>query len=265
VDVKNKISAIYSLEQLSADDTVIHRLHPLSKILCSFVFIITVISFDRFDFSRLIPFVFYPAILIPLSQTPFKMVFKRLLIVLPFCLFIGISNIIIERDIAFTLGNIYISYGMLSFFSIIFRACLCVTAVILLMASTSFSDLTLQLRKLHIPEIFIIIFEMTYRYIGVLFTETASLQTAYSLRSAGKKGIVIRHAGSFIGSLLLRSFERAERIYAAMQCRGYALGKENKVKRKLQKKDVFYCIIVSSLVLFFRFFDIGKVLNVANF
>ena len=263
MSIKNKISEIYSLEQLSAQDTVVHRLHPLGKIFCSFVFIITVISFDRFDFSRLIPFVFFPAILIPLSQTPFKIVFKRLLIVLPFCLFIGISNILIERDIAFTFGNISVSYGVLSFFSIIFRACLCITAVIILIASTSFFNLTSQLRKLHIPEIFIIMFEMTYRYIGVLFNETASLQTAYNLRSAGKKGIVIRHAGAFIGSLLLRSFDRADHIYSAMQCRGYSLGKENPPKRKMRKADIFYCTLVCSLCLFFRFFDIGKFLNVA--
>ena len=260
MSIRNKISAIYSLEQLSAEDTVIHRLHPLSKLLCTFILIITVISFNRHDFNRLIPYMFYPMVLIPLSQVPFRLVFKRVLIVLPFCLFIGISNILTERDIAFTLGNINISYGMLSFFVIIFRACLCVTALILLAVSTPFSDLTSQLRKLRIPEIFIIIFEMTYRYIGVLFTETSSLQTAYALRSAGKKGVLVRNAGTFIGSLLLRSFDRAERIYAAMQCRGYSLGKENQRKRKLQKADIFYCTLVGSLCLFFRFFDAGKIL-----
>jgi cobalt/nickel transport system permease protein len=258
MDIRNRISEIYSLEQLSAGNTVIHRLHPGAKLFGAFVFIAAVISFDRHDFGGLIPFIFYPAILMPLSNTPFAMPHKRVLTVLPFCLFIGISNLLLEREPAFTVLNVAVSGGLLSFCVILFRAYLCVIAVLLLIAATPFTDLTAQLRKLRIPEIFIIMFEMTYRYIAVLFSEAASMRTAYALRGAGKKGVGIGHAGTFIGSLLLRSIDRAERIYSAMQCRGYALGKSRKIKRKLKTADVVYCVIICSMCLFFRFFAIGK-------
>jgi cobalt/nickel transport system permease protein len=78
------------------------------------------------------------------------------------------------------------------------------------------------MRCFRIPHIFIVMFEMTYRYIGVLVTEAYSMFISYSLRNASAKGIVIKDMGCFTGQLLLRSFDRADRVYNAMKCRGYA-------------------------------------------
>jgi cobalt/nickel transport system permease protein len=257
VDIRNKLNAIYSLEQLSAGNTVIHRIHPMCKLIAAFVFIITVLSFGRHDLGRLIPFIFYPVILMSLSETPYVLLLKRVLIAIPFCLFVGISNVALEQGTAFSLGSINVSFGVLSFCVILYRACLCVMAVVLLAAVTPFAELTAQLRRLKIPDIFILVFEMTYRYIGVLFTEAASMRMAYFLRGAGSGGVDIRHAGNFIGCLLLRSFDRAERIYSAMNCRGYMMREMNPEKKKICIKDLMYCASICSLCLLFRFIDTG--------
>jgi len=58
--MKNQISELYALEQLSGGDTCVHRLHPTMKLLTTAVFIITVVSFDRYAFGRLVPYIFYP-------------------------------------------------------------------------------------------------------------------------------------------------------------------------------------------------------------
>jgi cobalt/nickel transport system permease protein len=255
MDVKNKISEIYSLEQLSAGKTIIHQLHPMCKFITTLVFIVTVLSFGRHDLGRLMPFIFFPAILAALSETPFTLILKRVLIVMPFCLFIGISNLLLEGGTAFTLGNLHVSYGILSFLVIIYRAFLCVSAVLLLVAATPFMELTRVMRQLKIPEVFVVMFEMTYRYIGVLLDEAASMRIAYILRG-GSKSIDIRHAGSFIGCLLLRSFDRAERIYSAMKCRGYPSGLENKENFRFSARDAVYTALVCTLCLLFRFTDI---------
>lgn len=253
--MKNKIQELYTLEQLSNGNTCIHRLHPLVKLLASVVFIITVVSFDKYAFGRLLPYIFYPLLLMALSETPYSMLIKRGFIALPFCLFAGLTNMIFDRTLAFAIGSIGISYGIISFFTLLFRTYLCVMAVLILVSVTPLSELTNEMRRLKIPNILIIIFEMTYRYIGVLLSEAYSMYIAYSLRSTNKKGIEIRDMGSFIGQLLLKSFDRAERVYSAMKCRGYAIHNLSQSGRKLKQKDIIFFIIVCLVCITFRFVD----------
>lgn len=245
------------MEQLSDNNTSIHSLHPMAKLLSASVFIVAVVSFDRYAFGSMIPYIFYTVVLMALSEIPYSLLLKRVLIALPFCLFAGISNMFFDRAIAFTAGSFSVSYGAVSLFTILFRTYLCVMAVLILVATTPFGELTMQLRQLKVPNIFVTMFEMTYRYIGVLLEEVSSMHIAYTLRSTNKKGIDLRHMGSFVGQLLLRSFDRAERIYSAMKCRGYALHDFSRKNKKLVGKDIIYLIVICALSIFFRVFDVG--------
>ena len=72
------------------------------------------------------------------------------------------------------------------------------------------------------------IISFMYRYLAVLSDEATRMSRARASRSAqpdGKGGGSIvwraRVTGSMVGSLFLRSYERSERIYAAMQARGF--------------------------------------------
>lgn len=256
-DIKSKIQEIYSLEQLSRQKSPVHSRHPSVKLISALVYIITVVSFDTAEFSRLIPFVFYPVILMSLSGTPWKPVLKRAAIALPFAVLAGISNIIYDREAVYIIGSLIISRGMLSFASLLIRTFYCVTAVLILIAVTPFGELSDQLRRMHVPGIFVLIFEMTYRYIGALLEEASSMYTAYILRSTKHKGLQIRHMGSFIGQLLIRSFDRAERVYSAMKCRGYSeIYRLKKVKRLLPA-DYIYLILACLPFITLRVYDIS--------
>ena len=260
--MKNRIHEFYALELTAAGDTCIHRLHPLVKILTSAVFIVTVVSFDRYALKQLIPYIFYPALLAALAGTPYSMLIKRFLIALPFCLFAGISNVIFDRATAFTIYGITVSYGVLSLFAILFKTYLCVMAVLILVSVTPFSQLTGTLRRLRVPYIFITMFEMTYRYIGVLLNEAYSMFTAYSLRNPDRKGIEMKDMGGFAGLLLIRSFDRADRIYNAMKCRGYAATDTQHNSSGPALKDIAFFVIVCLLCVMFRFVDVNKELAV---
>jgi cobalt/nickel transport system permease protein len=205
--------------------------------------------------GRLIPYIFYTMLLTALSETPYPVLLKRFLVALPFCLFAGISNVIFDRTTAFAIGGITVSYGLISLITILFKTYLCVTAVLILVSVTPFSQLTGTLRRLRIPNIFITMFEMTYRYIGVLLYEAYSMSVAYSLRKPGGKGIEMRDTGSFAGQLLIRSFDRADRVYNAMKCRGYSLQSVTHNHRKPALKDIVFFGIVSVLCVTFRFVD----------
>lgn len=241
------------MERLSGGNTCVHRLHPAAKLLTTAVFLFAVVSFDRYALSRLIPYVFFPTLMAALSETPYALLFKRFCVALPFCLFAGITNLLFDRMAAFAIGDVVVSYGAISFCVILFKTYLCVMAVLTLVATTPLADLTQTMRRWRFPQIFIVIFEMTYRYIGVLFNEAYTMHIAYSLRSAGAKALQMRDMGSFVGQLLLRSFDRAERVYSAMKCRGYALHSFPQGGAGWARKDICFCAIVCALCATLRF------------
>ena len=232
----------------------------MAKLITTLVFVLSVVSLDRYALGRLTPYVFYPVLLIALSDTPYAPLLKRALIALPFCLFAALSNAFIDRAPALILGDMAISYGAISFFAVMLRAYLCVMAVLVLAAVTPFSELTAQLRRLRVPTIMVTVFEMTYRYIGVLLEETASMVTVYRLRAGQQGRVDMRHMGNMLGQLLLRSFARAERVYAAMQCRGYALAESKRRRDPLAARDALYMVSVSAACLLFRFLDMSALI-----
>jgi len=256
LNIGNAAGEMYSFERLSEGSSLIHSRHSLVKLISTLVLIISVVSFGRYEVGRLVPYVFYPVIIAALSGTPWKPLGKRAALALPFVLFAGISNIIFDRGAAVTLGAVTLSYGMLSCLSLLFRAFLCVAAVMLLVATTPLRELVGQLRRLHTPDIFVTIFEMTYRYIGTLLDEASTMYTAYMLRSPDRKGLEMKHMGSFTGQLLIRSFDRAERVYNAMKCRGYALRQTVKIRKRLIPADYIYLAATCIPCVALRLFDI---------
>ncbi|MDO4466067.1 MAG: cobalt ECF transporter T component CbiQ [Bacillota bacterium] len=260
LDIRSKLSDMYSLEQLASKQTFLHNLHPVCKILVTFVYILCVISFPIHNIHSLMPYVFYPMLVMAIADIPFSMIMKRALIALPFCLFAGISNIIFEPQIV-TLGNFTIGMGWLSCFAILIRSFLTICAILILVAITPFPYLMDGLRQLHIPNVLVLLFEMTYRYISVLLDETSIMLTSYRLRYPGMNWPIIKDFGPFIGQLFVRSFQRAQRVYAAMQCRLYALENRKPLTVKWKNKDTIFICVISLLCIIFRFVDVTTILG----
>jgi cobalt/nickel transport system permease protein len=263
-----KLGEIYALERAALGRSPIHRLHPGAKIAAAFCYIAVVISFDRYSFSRLLPFLLYPSVLIALAELSPGLFIKPVLAALPFCLFAGLSNLFLERTPLFVIAGfgfrpVPVTRGFVSLCTLLLRGSLCVTAVLMLAATTPFHRLSAQLRRFHVPVLFIMVIEIMYRYMGILAEEVHSMIRAYTLRGGGRK-IALMHMGSFTGQLLIRSFRRAERIYAAMQCRGYAgglavSGAPN--PRPFTKGDGIFLGILILGCLLFRLADLPLVLG----
>ena len=250
-------AGIDHLEQLAMADSPVHRLHPMAKLLVTIVYVVIVISFSTRNVSGLIPFIFYPAIMMSLSGTPYRPILGRLLIALPFSLMGGISNLILIRGTAFYIGDIAISMGVVSFTSIMLKTLLSVFAVLLLIATTSFIEISYQLTRLKIPQILCLQFVLTYRYLAALISEALTMFTAYSLRAPRQKGIKMKDMGSFLGQLILRSFDRAERVYQAMKCRGFHGVFYGKKHSNFDMTDWSFIILSVVAVMFLRFFNLS--------
>lgn len=249
-DMHSKLNEIYSLEQLSGKKTVIHNINPMVKIIVTVVYIVCLMTNNQYSLFSLSPFFFYPIVVTALAEVPYSVFLKRVLVALPFVLFAGISNIIFNREKIILFSTVVVTAGVLSFTTLIIRTVLSVWAVLLLIATTKFTDLTKQLIKIHVPVFLVNLIEMIYRYIGVLIEEASTMITAYRLRNPGYKWPHIKHMGSFVGHLFLRSFDRAQRVYDAMKCRGYGEKQNIRFNYSIKIPDVIYLVIccVSSVV-----------------
>jgi len=255
-DLSARIHELRALENLTAGKTVIHRLHPLVKILTAFIFIVIVASFGRYDLVRLTPYIFYPFIMMALAALPYKVLLPRVAIALPFCLFAGILNVIFERTTALVIGGTAVSFGVISLVTILLKMYLCVMAALLLIATTPLTELTAQLRRMRVPMVFVMVFETTFRYIGVLLEEVHSMIMAYRLRSGTKKALDMKHMGTFVGQLVLKGFDRAERVHMAMRCRGYSLSSIPPGKRQINSTDILMLAAVCFPAVLLRIFEI---------
>ncbi len=244
------------LDTLSYKTTFVHRLDPRIKILVSFTFILFVVSFPKYELSSLLPFFIYPVFLLTAGEIPFRAIAKKVLFISPFAIFIGIFNPLLDTSVIVKPFGVPVTGGWISFFTIILKFILTVSTALLLIAVTSFPGICEALERLRFPKIFVIQLLFLYRYLFVLLQESLRMMRAREARSFGKKGKEMKTFVRLISVLLIRSVDRAERIYQAMVSRGFR-GEIRVLKRhRLRFYDILFAIISISMFYLFRNFDI---------
>jgi cobalt/nickel transport system permease protein len=231
---------MFILDELADRKTAIHGINPAIKLIVTLIFIIIVVSYGKYNLSGLIPLFFYPVILMSVGDIPYKPMLVGLAIASPLVIGAGIFNPILDRTIVLTLWGAAISSGMLSFASLILKCALTVLAALLLLATTGIGNIAAAMQKLHIPDVFIMQLLLTYRYISVLMGETGRVYNAYTLRATYQKGVSSKVWGSLLGLLLLRTFDRAVRLYQAMKLRGYGNNYYGANLERIKRKDILY-------------------------
>ena len=96
-----------------------------------------------------------------------------------------------------------------------------VQALLVLIGSTGYYRLCRSLQQLGVPAVFTTQLLFVYRYLFVLIEEAAAMQQARDARSFGRKSYPLKVWGTLVGQLLIRTFDRAERISRAMLARGF--------------------------------------------
>jgi cobalt/nickel transport system permease protein len=119
--------------------------------------------------------------------------------------------------------------GLARFLAIALKSWLCVQVALLFSITTAFTELLWALESLRLPQTLVAIIGFMYRYLFTLRDEAQTLLraraarsgTADPTRSGGSLRWRAQIAGGMAGNLFLRSYERSERVYAAMRARGY--------------------------------------------
>lgn len=209
------------LDILASGNTIIHRIDPRAKVLTTVLFIISIVSFAKYEVSSLLPFLLFPVVMVAMGNIPAGYLLKKILYLSPFILFVAIFNPLLDTSPMTAIGNHTISGGWVSFFSIILRFFLTVAAALALIATTGFYQVCMAAEKLGLPKAFAVQLLFLYRYIFVLGDEVTRVLRARALRSFGNRGRELKVFASIAGTLFLRTWDRAQRIHMAMLCRGF--------------------------------------------
>ena len=98
----------------------------------------------------------------------------------------------------------------------------CVGAMYFLALNTPVTDLTMALRRLHVPLLLVELMELTYRFIFVLAETAGRIRTAQESRLGYRgPGRSLSSLGTLCSMVFLRAWRKADRIYAALESRGY--------------------------------------------
>ena len=105
----------------------------------------------------------------------------------------------------------------------VIRVGVSVSLAVLLVVTTPWADVLKSLRALKVPQVFVLVLSMTYRYIFLF------LHTANGMLMARKSRVVGRTSGGeqrrwisgTMGNLMSRAFKMSNDVYAAMLARGF--------------------------------------------
>ncbi len=259
--IEDKLYSLSRFERLSLEDTPIHRIDPRVKIVLTLAFIITVTSYDKYAVAPLLPFAAFPVLFAAAANLPGTFLIRRLLIVSPFAVAVGIFNPLFDREILFSIGGLPISGGWASFVSILIRYSLCMSAALVLTATTGFYRICTSLQSMRIPPVLTMQLLLLYRYIFLLSDEALRLSRARTLRSFGAKAQGIKSTGLLLASLLLRTLQRARCIHEAMSARGLQLTLPQFEKPVIKKSDLILAVFILTALALLRFFDLTGVVG----
>ena len=238
-------------EQFTSGDSFVHALDPRMKIITAFIYAVVVALSNRLPV--LLAALTVSMVLIALARLPMRKVLYRLLVVNGLTLFLWIFlPFTYQGEVWFTLGPLQGTREGVSFALQITVKCNAILlALIALLATTPIVTLGHAMGQLRIPDKVVQLFLFTYRYIHVIFQEYDRLRNAMRARGFVPRTNMhtYRSYAYLVGMLLVRSYDRAERIHKAMLCRGFqgryhALGQFS-----VTRSDVAYFMIMMSVIL----------------
>lgn len=244
-------------------------LHPLSRVLVTFLYILAVVSFSNYNLTGLAGMVLYLLVQVIWYEISVKTMFKHVWPVLLMTAAVGIAGPFMDREVYGMLGNIAVTYGMLSMVTLMIKGMFCVIASYILTVTAGIGQICYALTVLHVPEEIITVIMLMHRYLMVLLKEVERMQQAYRLRAPKQKGILFKTWGSFVGLLLLRSMDRAQEVYESMKLRGFHGRIQSLSFESSKGKSILYVLLWGLFFLVLRIFPVfhiaGNLLFVSGF
>jgi cobalt/nickel transport system permease protein len=157
------------------------------------------------------------------AEIPCRQLARRLTIELPFVAFAVLLPLVGTSPKVEVLGLHLSEPGLWAAWAIVAKGTLGVSATILLASTTPVPQLIGALERLRVPRTLTAIMSFMIRYGDVMTGEMHRMRIARESRGAHGRWLwQARATASSAGALFVRSYERGERVYLAMESRGYS-------------------------------------------
>ena len=257
------IEELFYIEKSAYRDSFVHQLDARVKIVGMFTLIIAMVAIPYTPsvfITGALFFAFLSALWV-LTGLPWLIYAKRLLMVLPFGLFIILFQIFFTNRfypvfhiIANLPFGIHIYAESVEFAIILLvKFVVCVSAIILLSSTTKLHDMLEGAGRMGLPPEFALTFGMMIRYLFVFgyiyrkINESLVTRCFDPFNPALSYRYRMKQIGYTVGTIFIRSYEQGERIYTSMLCRGY--GRDSHLfitKKPLQAYEwafLSFCIV----------------------
>ncbi len=200
----------------------LHRLAPQCKLVGAVLFIFAVVSTPR---EQVWAFAVQSSLLATVAvvgRLPIGFIVRRLTIELPFIAFAFLLPIVGESPHVDVLGLQLSEPGLWAAWNIVVKGTIGVATTIVLAATTPVPHILTGLERLKMPRLLVGVMSFMIRYGDVVSGEMKRMRIARESRGYNPRWIwQVKALTQSTGALFIRSYERGERVYMAMEARGY--------------------------------------------
>jgi len=242
--------------RLAKKKGLLQSLNPKVKIISTFFLIFTVIFTNNLLVALLMCAVLY--ILAFSSRIPLGFYVRRSWFFIPlFSVFVAFPSLFIYGETPLLSLNLFgfhlcvFREGLLRMLVFVFRVYLSVSALLLLIYTTELSRILVSLCSFGVPKSLLFMVALTYRYLFLFLDELYGILIGWESRTVARLSLNKLWSGGAmsVGALLIRAYERGERIYMAMKARGYDGQIRFPNTEKLKLRDYVYLMTISAFLV----------------
>lgn len=200
----------------------VHRLAPHVKIVAAFGFVLAVaVTPPEAVWAFAVDAVALAAV-IRIARVPYRFVLARLVVIAPFVGAALLLPFVASGDRVEVFGLALAVDGLWGTWNVLAKASLGAATSITLAATTEVPRLLKGFDRLRVPPVLTQIATFMVRYLEVVTGELQRQRTAMVARGHDPRWLwQVRPIAASLGTLFVRSYERGERVHAAMLARGY--------------------------------------------
>ncbi len=200
----------------------LHRLAPEAKLVAAFAFVFAVAITPR----RAVPAFLVDAAVVAgvmmLARFGLRQALTRLAAVLPFITFAVFIPFIAGGDTTEVLGLSLSTEGLWGSWNVVAKATIGAGVSAIVASTTRVNDIVRGLSRLRVPTAITAVVSFMFRYLDVIVEEMGRTRVAMTSRGHDPRWLwQAKPIAASAGALFIRSYERGERVHAAMVSRGF--------------------------------------------
>jgi cobalt/nickel transport system permease protein len=200
----------------------LHLAAPQCKVAGALLLVLIVVATPRETFWAFGAYAAGIVALALVAKVPLSTLARRLVIELPFLIFVIGLPLLARGDRVHLLGLGLSVEGLWAAWNILVKATLGTGTMVLLASTTSITSILQGMQRLRVPSILVSVAGFMVRYGDVIASEMRRMRVARDSRGYQARWLwEARALASSAGTLFIRSYERGERVHLAMLSRGY--------------------------------------------